>query len=241
MNDTNGETHSLLGPYVVGAVDDMDRKTFENHLRDCVDCRAEVAHMSDVVATLVDAEATAPPASLRAKVMEQAAHTAQLPPTVNRPARADSSRKRLRWPLAGAAAAMAVAVAGIGMFLASTVDAPDTSALERDVMMVSSAPDAHTMELGLGSSHLVMSERMGGVALMGLDAPEPAEGMEYQLWLVLDDGQMVPGPTFMPDAEGEFMAMMHTDFDGVTEFEITEEPHGGSGVPTGDAVAVVSL
>ena len=37
MNDTNGETHSLLGPYVVGAVDDIDRKTFENHLRDCVD------------------------------------------------------------------------------------------------------------------------------------------------------------------------------------------------------------
>jgi len=241
MNDTTGDTHSLLGPYVVGAVDDVDRKTFEHHLRDCADCRAEVAHMSDVVATLVDAEATAPPASLRAKVMEQAAHTAQLPPTVAESARADSSRRRFRWPLAGAAAAMAIAVAGIGMFVSSTVDAPDTSALERDVIMVSSAPDAHTMELGLGSSHLVMSERMHGVALMGLDAPAPAEGMEYQLWLVLDDGQMVPGPTFMPDADGEFMAMMHTDFDGVTDFEITEEPHGGSGAPTGDAVAVVSL
>jgi len=242
MNDTTGDIHSLLGPYVVGAVDDVDRKTFEHHLRDCADCRAEAVRMSDVVATLVDAEATAPPASLRAKVMEQAARTAQLPPTVAESARAGSSRKRLRWPLAGAAAAAAIAVAGIGMFLTSTVNAPDASALERDVMMVSSAPDAHTMELvGLGSSHLVMSERMSGVALMGLDAPAPAEGMEYQLWLVLADGQMVPGPTFMPDADGEFMAMMHTGFDGVTDFEITEEPHGGSGVPTGDAVAIVSL
>ncbi len=241
MNDTNGDTHSLLGPYVVGAVDEIDRKTFEHHLRDCADCRAEAAHMSDVVATLVDAEATPPPVSLRAKVMEQATHTAQLPPTMAGLARAGSSRRRLHWPLAGAAAAVAIAVAGIGVFLSGTVDAPDTSALERDVMMVSSAPDAHTMELDLGSSHLVMSDRMRGVALMGLDAPAPAEGMEYQLWLVLDDGQMVPGPTFMPDAGGEFMAMMHTDFDGVTDFEITEEPHGGSAVPTGHAVAVVSL
>ncbi len=241
MNDTTGDIHSLLGPYVVDSVDDVDRKTFEHHLLDCADCRAEVARMSDVVATLVDAEATAPPMSLRAKVMAQASLTAQLPPTVAGPARVSSSRKRLRWPLAGAAAAMAIAVAGIGMFLSSTVNTPDTSALERDVMMVSSAPDAHTMELGLGSSHLVMSDRMSGVALMGLDAPAPAEGMEYQLWLVLDDGQMVPGPTFMPDADGEFMAMMHTGFDGVTDFEITEEPHGGSGAPTGDAVAIVSL
>jgi hypothetical protein len=45
----------------------------------------------------------------------------------------------------------------------------------------------------------------------------------------------------MPDADGEFMAMMHTDFDGVTDFEITEEPHGGSDAPTGEAVAIVSL
>jgi anti-sigma-K factor RskA len=241
MNDTHGDTHSLLGPYVVGAVDDMERKTFENHLSDCVDCRAEVAHMSDVIATLVDAEATTPPASLRAKVMEQVAHTAQLRPTVAESARTGSWRKRFRRPLAGVAAAAAVAVAGIGIYLSSIGDAPDTSALERDVMMVSSAPDAHTMELGLGSSHLVMSERMRGVALMGLDAPAPAEGLEYQLWLVLDDGEMVPGPTFMPDADGEFMAMMHTDFDGVTDFEITEEPHGGSDAPTGEAVAIVSL
>lgn len=241
MNDSTGDTHSLLGPYVVGAVDDLDRKTFERHLSECADCRAEVAHAADVIADLVDAEAIAPPASLRATVMEQTARTAQLPPVeATRPAAA-TPRKRLRWPLAGAAAAVTIAVASIGLLLSDAADQPDVSALERDVMMVSSAPDAHSMELGLGSSHLVMSERMQSVALMGLDAPMPAEGMEYQLWLVLDDGQMMPGPTFMPDKNGEFMAVMHTPFDGVTDFEITEEPRGGSGAPTGDTVAVVSL
>ena len=240
MNNTMDDPHSLLGPYVVGAVDDIDRKTFENHLRECADCRTEVAGMSDVVATLVDAEATPPPAALRAKVREQAARTAQLPPPVASVPRAEVSRRRHRWPLAGAGAAVAVTVAGIGAFLTAT-DAPDASALEREVMMVSSAPDAHTMELGLGSSHLVMSERMHGVALMGVDAPAPADGMEYQLWLVLASGQKVPGPTFTPDRDGKFMAMMHTGFEGVTDFEITQEPRGGSSAPTGETVAIVSL
>jgi anti-sigma-K factor RskA len=240
MNDTMDDPHSLLGPYVVGAVDDMERTAFEHHLRECADCRTEVAGMSDVVATLVDAHATAPPIRLRAKVREQAATTAQLPPSVASAPRADRSRRRRRWPLAGAVAAVAIAVAGIGAFL-TQADEPDASALEREVMMVSSAPDAHTMELGLGSSHLVMSERMRGVALMGVETPAPADGMEYQLWLVLDGGEMMPGPTFMPDGDGEFMAMMHTGLEGVAYFEITEEPRGGSSAPTGESVAVVGL
>ncbi len=241
MNDTTGDTHSLLGPYVVGAVDDVERKTFERHLSECADCRAEVAQASDVIADLVDAEAMAPPPSLRAKVMEQTARTAQLPPAAASSTASTTPRTRLRWALAATAAAVTAVVASIGVLLSQPTDDPDISALERDVMMVSSAPDAHSMELGLGSSHVVMSERMQSVALMGLDAPMPADGMEYQLWLVLDNGQTMAGPTFMPDKNGEFMAVMHTGFDGVADFAITEEPHGGSGAPTGKTVAVVSL
>lgn len=82
---------------------------------------------------------------------------------------------------------------------------------------------------------------MQGVAVMGLDAPMPSDGMEYQLRLVFDDGQKMPGPTLLPDKNGEFMAVMHTAFDGVADVEITEEPRGDSGAPTGDTVAVVSL
>jgi anti-sigma-K factor RskA len=242
MNDTTGDTHSLLGPYIVGAVDDLERATFEHHLGECADCREEVEQMADVIATLVDAETTAPPASLRGKVMEQVARTPQVPPrTWESGQTARTTRRRIRWPLAGAAAAAVIAIASVGMLVINTDDSPDTSAMERDVMMVSSAPDAHTMELGLGASHLIMSERMQSVALMGHDAPMPSDGMEYQLWLVMDDGKMMPGPTFMPDAEGEFMAVMHTGFEGVSTFEITEEPHGGSGLPTGDVVAAISL
>lgn len=242
MNDTTGDAHSLLGPYLLGAVDDLERATFVRHLEGCSDCRDEVAHMSDVIATMVDAEATAPPASLRGKVMDEVARTPQVPPlTHERAVTTRAPRRRLRWPLAGAAAAAAIAVAAVGMLLSNASDGPDTSAMERDVMMVSSAPDAHSMELGLGASHLIMSERMQSVALMGQDAPMPADGMEYQLWLVMDDGNLMPGPTFMPDHDGEFMAVMHTGFEGVTTFEITEEPHGGSGLPTGDIVAMVNL
>ena len=241
MSDLVDDAHSLLGPYVIGAVDEADRATFEQHLRTCADCRAEVAELADVVDTLVDAEAVAPPASLRAHVMESIAVTPQLPPSAAPRARAVVAVRRYRWPLAGAAAALAVAVGGVSMVLGTGRGTNEASALERDVMMVSSAPDAHSMDLALGSSHLVMSEHMQGVAVMGQGAPAPSKGMEYQLWLILDDGRQLPGPTFMPDADGEFMAMMHADFADVTQFAVTEEPHGGSPSPTGKPVALISL
>ena len=108
-------------------------------------------------------------------------------------------------------------------------------------MMVTSAPDAHTMALPLGTGHLVMSSSMGGVAVMGQDAPMPADGMEYQLWVMLEDGSKVAGPAFVPASDGEFMTVMHAPMDGVVGFAVTEEPAGGSDAPTGDMVAEVSI
>ena len=84
-------------------------------------------------------------------------------------------------------------------------------------MMVASAPDAHAMDLALGQAHLVMSDKMGAVVAMGQDAPMPADGMEYQVWLMMDDGASMPGPMFMPyerrrvhddDAHARWMAWL---------------------------------
>ena len=69
-------------------------------------------------------------------------------------------------------------------------------------MMVASAPDTASMDLDLGAAHLVVSERMGEVAAMRYGAPMPTKGMEYQRWLVMDDGSAHPGPTIMPNANG---------------------------------------
>lgn len=245
MSD-NANTHALLGAFMVDAVTDRERAEFEAHLPSCDDCRREVESLRGVVAIMADAEAAAPPARLRATVMERVARTAQLPPTVGAHGtdKVGVRRERRVTPLARVltAAATVVAIAAVGTALVVvTGGEPQGTAMEREVMMVASAPDAASMDLDLGASHLVVSKRMGAVAAMGYGAPMPTKGMEYQLWLVMEDGSAYPGPTFMPTDDGDFMALMHTGFLGVSGFWVTEEPMGGSEFPTGAPLASVEL
>lgn len=239
MNPNIDGEHSLLGPYVVGAVDEEERTAFERHLNLCESCQVEAGELEEVAAALADAESVSPPLSLRANVMNEVARTAQVPPLLRSPTVA--SRRRLRWPVIVTAAASLIAVAGIGVAYGVRDPGTDVSALERDIVMLSSAPDAHSMELGLGASHLVMSDHMDEVAVMGHEAPMPADGMEYQLWFVMADGQSVAGPTFMPDKHGDIMALSDADISHIASFSVTVEPHGGSPAPTGNVIAAIDL
>ncbi|WP_062522814.1 anti-sigma factor [Demequina silvatica] len=251
----NDNIHSLIGAYAVDAVTPDERADFDAHLAACEDCATELVGLREAAATLGAAEATAPPAALRARVMDQVGRTAQLPPVAGDDARvtpraevtgASSPRERRGWPRLAVAAAVA-AVLAVGGLAGSTLlgqrdsTSEDQRALEKDVMMVTSAPDAHAMDLGLGSAHLVMSDKMGSVVAMGEDCPEPEDGMEYQLWVVMEDGSKHAGPTFMPDPDGSFMTLMEMDMEGVAAFAVTEEPAGGSDQPTTDVVAEVGL
>ncbi|WP_062287361.1 anti-sigma factor [Demequina phytophila] len=251
----NDNVHSLIGAYAVDAVTPDERTDFESHLAACEDCTAELAGLREAAATLAAAESVAPPAALRARVLDQIGRTAQLPPPTGDDApvapRADvapasSRRERHAWPRLAVAAAVA-AVLAVGGLAGSALlgqrgqTGEDQLALEKDVMMVTSAPDAHAMDLGLGSAHLVMSDKMGSVVAMGEDCPEPTAGMEYQLWVVMEDGSKHAGPTFAPDSDGTFMTLMDMDMDGVAAFAVTQEPMGGSEQPTTDVVAEVGL
>ncbi|WP_062297385.1 anti-sigma factor [Demequina maris] len=252
----NDNVHALIGAYAVDAVTPDERADFEAHLSACEDCSAELVGLREAAATLGEAEAVTPPASLRASVLDEIGRTAQLPPLTedDAPAARDAGgpvplaqerharRERHLWPRLAVAAAVA-SVLAVGGLVGSTLmaDREDQLALEKDVMMVTSAPDAKSMDLGLGTAHLVVSEKMSSVVAMGDDCPHPKDGMAYQLWLVMDDGSKEAGPTFMPDSDGTFMTMVHMDMDGVTAIAVTEEPMGGSAEPTSTEVAVVGL
>ncbi|GIG53308.1 anti-sigma factor [Demequina activiva] len=273
--------HSLVPAYAVDALEPDERAMVERHLRECTDCREDLAAFRAATAALADAEAAAPPLSLRSRVMAEVARTSQLTPdaaeapstdpirvaaTFDSPggagheegssaaaaahARDDDLAGRRdrrgvrRWmpALAGAAATVAVAAVGLGMAGAfSADDAATEVALEKDVMMVTSAPDATSMDVDLGNGHLVKSDRMDAFVLMGAAAPMPDKGTEYQLWLIMEDGSKVAGPTFMPEDDGEYMTVMHGDMDGVVAVAVTCEPPGGSDEPTTEAVSEVIL
>lgn len=232
----NADVHDLMGAYVAGAVSATEREVFEEHLESCSSCAAEVASLSEVVGHVADAAAVAPPVSLRSAVLGSAAGAAQVAST------SPTRPKRKVWPRVVAAAASVLVLAGVGVVGVSAYQAHlDSQALAHDVMMVTTAPDAHSMDLGLGTSHLVMSPSMGAIVAMGEDAPMPSDGMEYQVFLMMADGTAVAGPTFMPASDGSFTAVMSAPMAGVMGVAVTEEPMGGSDEMTGEMVAEVKL
>jgi anti-sigma factor RsiW len=148
-----------------------------------------------------------------------------------------------RW-WAAAAAVLVLVVGGAvgGAFAVHQRQAhQEAAAAQAHMMLIATAPDAVSHDVAFGTSHLVMSAQMSAGALVGEDVPMPGHtGMTYQLWMVHADGSMAPGPTFMPD-RGRVLAFVEGDLAAVTALTVTEEPMGGSSVPTGHVVALVSL
>ncbi|MBL0938031.1 MAG: anti-sigma factor [Gemmatimonadaceae bacterium] len=64
--------------------------------------------------------------------------------------------------------------------------------------------------------------------------PQTAQGRAYQLWLI-QNGQPVPSRVFVPDGDGnttQFDIQLPQSTKGVTAVAVTEEPAGGSKLPT---------
>ncbi|MDO8121031.1 anti-sigma factor [Isoptericola sp. b490] len=255
--------HALTGAYVLDALDADERAAFEAHLPGCADCRAEVDSLRAAATTMGAAEATTPPPGLRDLVRDRIARTPQHPPAVaatadaqradvpvptQRDARAPARRRRswsarlTSWPVTAAAASVAVllAVGGV-LFVRSQQTESAHEAAQAEVIRILSAPDMISHDLGLGSSHLVMSPSVDAAAVMGDDVPMPARsGMVYQVWMMHADGSMAAGPTFVPH-DGEVMTVVQGDLSDVTAVMVTEEPQGGSKEPTGGLVAELHL
>ena len=68
-------THESVALYAVGALDEPDCPPFEAHLAECDRCSVDLVSFTAVVDALALAVAPAqPPASLRARVIEEARH-----------------------------------------------------------------------------------------------------------------------------------------------------------------------
>jgi anti-sigma-K factor RskA len=78
------DLHQLTGAYAADALDDeLERRSFENHLVTCETCREEVRTLRETAAALSAAVAHTPPVGLRLRVMGQIAQTAQEPPAID--------------------------------------------------------------------------------------------------------------------------------------------------------------
>jgi anti-sigma-K factor RskA len=143
------DVHDLTAAYALDALDGDEAEAYERHLGQCEDCRAQLAELNETSAALAFGPvAPAPPARLRAAILETAAaERSNVVPLLQR-----------RWVargLAVAAAAAACIVVGLAVALSESSDTSVVTALvSRDsfgnvtlsVSGLSTAPQGKTYE-----------------------------------------------------------------------------------------------
>ena len=236
------DSHALVGPYVLDAVDDVERAAFERHLRECAECRAEVDDLSETAARLADGAWSVPPPRLRASVLAAVRDTRQLGPKAP-----DVPRRRLaparRWIAAAAAVAAAVG-AGTAVFTVqeqrvrherATAESAQADAARVRAILV--APDLVVREQAVsGGGHVrVAYSRLHDAGLIMLAADSaPAAGRVYQLWTVRSQRAVSEGAL----AVGQAVAVRVVDgLPSASDVGVTVEPAGGSATPTLPMVA----
>lgn len=243
------DVHALVGAYAVDALDDGERERFEAHLRQCADCRDEVASLQEAAA-LLGTDDVAPPTELRDQVLAGITTIRPLPPLSHdasggAPVELAARRRRLRpfsssrLPLLVAASVVLLAAVG-GLLLrpwAGTDEGPLTATEQ-----VLAAADAtrYEQEFPDGSrATVVVSRSEGRAVILTEDMALAPEGKVYELWLQSPEGTMVPAG-LMPD-EPDTELLLEGDASEAKAVGITVEPDGGSDQPTSQPIAFFTL
>jgi len=224
MSDHHDWSDSV-GAYLLGALPPEELATFEAHLRHCDACRRDVEELRVAADALpVSVAPVAPPPALKQRIMAVVESEAELLAAAGR--RADvptPARRRRRWSprvRPAFAAAAAAVLLGLGVVAGILLPGGDDA---RTVVASSTAPGAH-VELEIGDD---------GATLVARDMPAPPQGRIYQVWLKRPGSD--PQPTsvlWSTRADGSAEVAVPGSLDGVEAVLVTDEPEGGSDVPS---------
>jgi anti-sigma factor RsiW len=244
------DVHSLAGAYALDALNDIERASFDRHLRECDACRAEADELREAAARLADGAWSVPPPGLRDSVLAEIANTRQLPPpgpTVVTVPGAARPPRHLRL-VAAAAVLLAAAGAGTAVFAlqnsrvrdAQTV-AEQARSAEARVRAILAAPDVVLREqpLSSGGRVTVASSRLqdAGVIMLGA-ASAPDAGRTYQLWTIDAAGPASAGVV----GEGQSSTTRIVEgLPGASAVGVTVENAPGAQQPSDPLEALVEL
>ena len=252
------ELNALVGAYVLDALDEDERKLFEQHLGSCAECAEEVHGLRDTATQLSHLSQAGPPPQLRAAVLGAIAQSRPLPPLVDTPLLTSDASKRSSRPadvvplrrsgrtvwqaLAAACAVIAIAVSAWGYSQhrqAQRASSTRASAIES----LLNAPDvrASTTAMKQGEGTVIYSRSEHRLVLIGRGMPTLPQNQTYQLWMMTKTGEPVSGGVFRPDQSGNVEVSASGDLDAVDRMGVSVEPAGGSAQPTVATVQVLKL
>jgi anti-sigma-K factor RskA len=252
------QIESLLGAYVLDAVDPEEAALVGGHLEGCPRCRAEVdagrelAGWLGTSAALEGAEP--PPADLWGRIGERLGATSRPPPPMPDLARPPVARtgdgatarapRKARWVLAAVAVAAAVAIAVLGIDLSATnaqlgraqqaLGARGTRAAVEGAL----ANPGHRLvrldsSVGTQLAEFVVVPGGQGYLVSAAMPPLPADET-YQLW-ALTSGRAISVGLLGDGPRQAAFTMASVTLP--TELAVTVEPAGGVATPSGSPVA----
>jgi anti-sigma-K factor RskA len=230
------DVHALVGLYVVDALEDEELAQFEAHLPDCAACADEVAEFRATTSRLGGLMAENPPPALRSAIMERIGAIRQVSPVASLD-EARTRRRASRWIAPALAAAAAVVAILLGVGWGMTHRALDR---EQTITAVLTAPDAATIPLdgsAPGDMHLVYSPSQDRSVVVADGLADVPSDRTYALWFIADDGTPSPAGLFRPDG-GHTTQIITGTPKGYKALGVTEEPSGGSPLPTGPILMV---
>jgi anti-sigma-K factor RskA len=254
------DLHVLSGSYVLDALSEPERDSFERHLQHCPLCEDEVRGLREAAARLGVAKTLDPPPQMRSRVLAGSYRTRQLPPPASQRIGPERHRARVTWLLArlprGArrhaqrrpqlAAALAVACLVIVVALGITQTltghrsggAPTASAA---ISRVVTAPDARTETIRTsagGTVTVVVSARQQAAVVSVTGMRSLPSAQTYQLWVIGPDGARSAG---LLSGTGRAAPVLAPGVVPGDRIGITVEPTGGTSRPTTTPVIAVPV
>ena len=237
--------HSLLGPYALDAVGQIERKQFERHLGDCRDCSQQLRGFRETAVRLVLPAGELPAAQVRERTVAAAARTGQLPggreAAVPSPLRRIRPTRRLGVQLLAVAAVIAVA-ATLSVTLRSAPARP-AATQARLIAAVLAAPDAQMLTAPVrpdGMAVVVMSPGQRRLVFTGTRLPALPKARGYELWLIRGH-RMVPEGMLPPPRHGMTGPVLASGLASGDRLGLTVEPAAGSTQPSSPMLLELAL
>jgi anti-sigma-K factor RskA len=162
--------HELVAAYALDALDDSERREFDEHLATCEECREELEGLRDAAAALAYVpEGPAPPPALRDRVLKRV-HEDQRSNVV-------PLRRRYALPaVATFAAAAAAAAIVLGLWASSLSSSLDNKKTALHVLTTGK-------HIPMGTATQVVVDSNGQAVVVSNLGPAPA-GKTYELWVI---------------------------------------------------------
>jgi anti-sigma-K factor RskA len=229
MSD-HDELASLVGPWVLGALDPTEAEAMEMHVQACASCREDARRLRGVVGALpLAVDEIKPPARLRERVLAAAAESGSAAPAVARRSAAPPklARPRLLIQLARLNRAPFYAVAAALVFallagLALGEVAGRQNPLQAAPQVARYTLTGHNQLAGARAT--VIDLKSDGVALVDFSGlPSLPSGRVYEVWLIGKGGQVDAATVFVPDPNGGRVVLVNRPLTGYTQMAVTTE------------------